>query len=98
MIIELRETQVKLIAPNYLYSQQKARLMRILSLLLFLVVLGCAPSAYRKTNREYRKQAKEYGKILAEYPLKDSVTGPSFIGTVNFNMRKPNFVVIHHTA
>ncbi len=43
------------------------------------------------------------------YTVKDSIskTGPSnlkngvhtqWIGTVNFNLRKPNFVIIHHTA
>jgi N-acetylmuramoyl-L-alanine amidase len=38
---------------------------------------------------------------LAAYPLVDSVglqTPPYWVGTTNFNMRKPNFVIIHHTA
>jgi N-acetylmuramoyl-L-alanine amidase len=72
--------------------------MRVLFLSFILIAVGCAPSAYRKTNKEYKKQAKEYGKLLAEYPVRDSVEGPSFVGAVNFNMRKPNFVIIHHTA
>ncbi len=37
--------------------------------------------------------------MLARYPLSDSVSNAAhFIGTVNFNLRKPNFVIIHHTA
>ena len=67
-----------------------------LMLLLWLIV-ACSP--YAKTNRSYKKQAKEYAKLLSQYPLKDSIdTSPSWVATVNFNLRKPNFVVIHHTA
>jgi N-acetylmuramoyl-L-alanine amidase len=37
--------------------------------------------------------------MLAQYPVQDSVVNsPYWIGTTNFNMRKPNFVIIHHTA
>jgi len=83
-----------------LQLQQKASLMGNFTLLFILLVvsIGCARSPYRQSNKEYKKQAKEYARILRTYPLHDSVPGPEFIGTVNFNMRKPNFVVIHHTA
>ncbi len=54
---------------------------------------------YAATNRMYKRQAKTYAKLLRQYPLKDSVTNaPDFVGTTNFSMRKPNFVIIHHTA
>lgn len=37
--------------------------------------------------------------MLRQIPLKDSiVTSSEWIGTTNMNMRKPNFVIIHHTA
>ena len=37
--------------------------------------------------------------IFSQYPLKDSLfTAPYWVGTTNFNLRKPNFVIIHHTA
>jgi N-acetylmuramoyl-L-alanine amidase len=52
---------------------------------------------YSDTNASYKKQVKSYAKILSQYPLKDS-TNNGFVGTTNFNMRKPNFVIIHHTA
>lgn len=80
--------------------QQKVRLMRKIVFVLFSVsfLLGCASSPYRQSNRSYRKQARELSRLLREYPLKDSVPGVSFVGTVNFNLRKPNFVIIHHTA
>ena len=47
----------------------------------------------------YKKQVKTFGKIIATYPLEDSLTlANPFIGTTNFNLRKPNYVIIHHTA
>lgn len=64
-----------------------------------VVVLGCSPGAYRSSNKSYKRQAKTYSKILATYPLKDSISnGVGFIGTTNFNLRKPNFIILHHTA
>ena len=47
----------------------------------------------------YKKQVKTFGKIIATYPLEDSlILANPFIGTTNFNLRKPNYVIIHHTA
>lgn len=66
-----------------------------------LFITSCTPNAYRATNKVYRKQAKAFGKLLNEYPLKDSVglnDATDWVGTTNFSMRRPNFVVIHHTA
>lgn len=37
--------------------------------------------------------------MLAEYPVKDSfTTAAEWVGTTNFSMRRPNYVIIHHTA
>lgn len=63
-----------------------------------LLLLGCARAPYYKSNRSYKKQAKTYSKILATYPITDSFeTATEWVGTTNFNLRKPNFVIIHHT-
>jgi N-acetylmuramoyl-L-alanine amidase len=70
-------------------------------LLALAVFVACSKQPYHKTNSGYRNQSKRFGQILSQYPLKDSVglTPPQyFVGTTNFSMRKPNFVVIHHTA
>jgi N-acetylmuramoyl-L-alanine amidase len=70
-------------------------------LFLFILVVSCSPRPYSKTNRSYKKQAKEYAKRLREYPLADSSGLPyagKWAGTTNFTLRRPNFVVIHHTA
>lgn len=70
-------------------------------LIIILVIYGCASSKYRTTNKVYKKQVKEFSKILKEYPLADSAGlfyADKWVGTTNMSMRKPNFVIIHHTA
>ncbi len=64
---------------------------------LFLL-FGCTRGPYYASNKMYKKQAKEYAKIIAQTPLQDSVASGQWIGTTNFNMRKPNYVILHHTA
>lgn len=73
--------------------------MKICCLLLFLVVTACNPGSYALTNKQYKKQAKELAKMIRQAPLRDSLnTIGNWVGTTNFNLRKPNFVIIHHTA
>ncbi|MDX5422526.1 MAG: N-acetylmuramoyl-L-alanine amidase [Hymenobacteraceae bacterium] len=73
-------------------------------LLLFgALVTACNVNPYASTNRSYKKQAKAYARSLREAPLATAAgqtypQGDYWVGTTNFNMRKPNFVVIHHTA
>lgn len=66
--------------------------------ILIICCLSCARKPYASTNKIYRKQAKEFSKIIKKYPLEDSFTTAEFVGTINFNLRKPNFIIIHHTA
>ena len=67
-----------------------------------LIVFSCSNNPYKSTNRSYTQQAKTYSKELREIPpngASDSLqTSGFFVGTTNFNLRKPNFVIIHHTA
>lgn len=68
-------------------------------LCLFLVFLSCNHNPYASTNKFYKKQAKQFAKNIKQTPLKDSLSiMGSWVGTTNFNIRKPNFVIIHHTA
>lgn len=74
--------------------------LRFFSCLLILTC-SCSPKPYSATNRSYKKQIKTYAKLLREYPLKDSAGlqyAANWVGTTNFSLRRPNFVVIHHTA
>lgn len=64
-----------------------------------IFVISCSRQPYSGSNKKYKRQAKEYAKLLAQYPLKDSVVNAEYwVGTTNFNLRRPNFVIIHHTA
>ena len=67
----------------------------ILCVLIFCA--GCAGNQYSSSNKIYKQQAKAFAAVIKTYPLKDSFNN-QFIGTTNFNLRKPEFVIIHHTA
>ncbi len=76
-----------------------------LSMLFFVLVytIACNTFQYRETNQFYKHQTKQLIKeIKAEpYPIVDSINSiaaPTWVGTTNFDLRKPNFVIIHHTA
>nr|WP_294906173.1 N-acetylmuramoyl-L-alanine amidase [uncultured Lacibacter sp.] len=74
---------------------------KLYSLLPVLLLLGgsCSNNPYKATNKSYKKQSKSFAKLLQQYPLQDSVNNaPYFVGTTNLSMRRPNFVIIHHTA
>lgn len=77
--------------------------MKILAglLVLSMALSACVRNPYAATNKVYRRQAKTLAKQLLAQPtlLADSLPAtPYWVGTVNFNLRKPNYVIIHHTA
>jgi N-acetylmuramoyl-L-alanine amidase len=70
-------------------------------LLSVIVLQACAP--FSKTNRAHKKQVKELTRMIASLPadsiMSDSMKLPEYKAyTVNFGLRKPNYVVLHHTA
>jgi N-acetylmuramoyl-L-alanine amidase len=61
--------------------------------------LACSHNPYASSNKEYKKKTRNLAKVMDQYPLSDSVSNnENWIGTTNFDLRKPNFVIIHHTA
>ncbi|RYZ50509.1 MAG: N-acetylmuramoyl-L-alanine amidase, partial [Chitinophagaceae bacterium] len=70
------------------------------TLFLMVVFYNCNRGPYAATNKQHKSQVKQYARLLAQTPPADSMPQvvSSWVGTTNFNMRKPNFVVIHHTA
>lgn len=67
--------------------------------MIVVMVMACYRKPYAETNKLYKKQARQFSKIISEAPLKDSLhQGSDWVGTTNFNLRKPNYVIIHHTA
>lgn len=75
------------------------KLQALILVITLLVTYSCNTGKYAATNKSYKKQVKKFAKALAEYPVKDSfTTAAEWVGTTNFSMRKPNYVIIHHTA
>ncbi|MCA6461912.1 MAG: N-acetylmuramoyl-L-alanine amidase [Chitinophagaceae bacterium] len=73
-----------------------------LPLFLFLLLVACQPHPYRSSNKMQRQQLKQMIKNLKKEPLvpiSDTIVQPPYwVGTTNFNWRRPGFVIIHHTA
>jgi N-acetylmuramoyl-L-alanine amidase len=65
-------------------------------------IMACTRFPYAKTNQVYKKHTKELVKLLKENPSIQTINqlpkAEAWVGTTNFDLRKPNFVVIHHTA
>ncbi|QED38431.1 N-acetylmuramoyl-L-alanine amidase [Antarcticibacterium arcticum] len=68
------------------------------------ILVSCSSNPYSKTNRVHKQQTKMYAKQLQEFPPQMDAGaqmlnfGEHQAGTTNFNLRKPNYVIIHHTA
>lgn len=77
--------------------------MKYIGLLAIISVImyACTPKPYGTTNKSYRKQVNGFAKLLKEYPVQDSaglLYADNFVGTTNLSMRRPSYVIIHHTA
>jgi N-acetylmuramoyl-L-alanine amidase len=69
----------------------------------FLLLMACSRNPYKTTNKSYKEQVKQYTAIIQSLPenavVSDSVkAAPYWVGTTNFGIRKPSYVIIHHTA
>lgn len=67
-----------------------------------LVTNNYIPSGkYARANYLYSKMIDSMTKVIQEYPLQDSAGlnyAAEWIGTPNMGLRRPNYVIIHHTA
>jgi len=84
-------------------NMKKSFIKIIGPILLLLMVIACNTFPYKETNKYYKQLAKQMVKELKAKPfeISDSLNGinaPVWVGTTNFDLRKPNFVIIHHTA
>ncbi|WP_235921234.1 N-acetylmuramoyl-L-alanine amidase [Foetidibacter luteolus] len=82
------------------YTLRISRRTPYIMLYISFLLAACSPNPYAATNRVYKQQAKTLAQTLRSAPgFIDSVKQPPYwVGTTNFNLRKPNFVIIHHTA
>lgn len=73
--------------------------VQIVFLLFFVTMIGaCSSNKYAVTNRSYKRQAKSLAKEIRKIPANIDPSSPYWVGTTNFGLRKPGFVIIHHTA
>lgn len=84
-------------------------LPRITSVLLFICIsaafVSCSKDIYKKNNKAHEKAVKDATAFIQEIPKTKaelnydtlSITD-EWVGTTNFSIRKPNYVIIHHTA
>src|SRR3954471_13954113 len=77
---------------------KQKKLWLVIGLCALIIFSSCNRGPYAATNKSHKKQVKALSKIIRETPPKDSLQMAPWVGTTNFNLRKPNFVVIHHTA
>ena len=63
--------------------------------------VGTALSKYGKANQLYVSMVDSLSRVLFRYPLIDSSGlnyAKEWVGTPNMGLRRPNYVIIHHTA
>src|ERR1700712_4584323 len=95
----------KAFSNTHIYPSACRQTWYLVILVIGLLVSACSPKGpYAVTNKVYSHQVDSLARVLQlQQPvmLKDSsgVDVPSdWVGTVNFGMRKPNYVIIHFTA
>ena len=74
----------------------------VVMILLMIMLVACNQYPYAKTNQWYKKHTKELIQLIKADPSVQTIDSlpkaNQWVGTTNFDLRKPNFVVIHHTA
>jgi N-acetylmuramoyl-L-alanine amidase len=77
---------------------------KIVGISLLVLLASCASNPFRGSEKIYTKQIRSFCKDLRKKEINAFVdsTGNAlasqWVSTVNFNLRKPNYVIIHHTA
>lgn len=77
----------------------------LLLIIFSLAFVSCSKDIYRENNKAHKKAVKETSASIREIPKTKaelkydtlSITD-EWVGTTNFSIRKPNYVIIHHTA
>lgn len=73
-----------------------------LTIMASAFLVACTNFQYSVTNKLYKKQTKDLVKQIKLDPslqfVNDLPAAKQWVGTTNFDLRKPNFVIIHHTA
>jgi len=81
----------------------RSHFVLMLPMVLFVSACGTT-SKYAATEKIYKEKAQGFATIVESTPpagqLYDTLNpkNQEWIGSVNFGIRKPNFVILHHTA
>ena len=77
---------------------------KLIAIIGIIFIYSCSSTnAYKSTNKLYKSQSKAMAKEVAAIPKAIQVSDstkvpPHWVGTTNFGLRKPSYVIIHHTA
>ncbi len=94
----MEEMEFFCIFPLLQSNMMKLTVFPIVLLVGMVLLAACNRNPYAATNKVYKKQVKAYAKALRRQPASEVAPPPFWVGTTNFNLRKPNMVIIHHTA
>jgi len=75
----------------------------ISAITLIALITSCKSGKYAATEKIYKKKAIEFADLYKEAPVKSQLekvnsSDKEWIASINFGTRKPNYVMIHHTA
>ena len=64
---------------------------------------SCSGGKYAATEKVYKEKAKEFAELYEQAPVQGQLdqlmdSDKEWVASVNFGVRKPNYVIIHHTA
>lgn len=77
---------------------------QILALIGMLFLGSCSAGKYAASNKIYKEKVKGFAEVVKSMPpvnqtpvtVRPELVG--WVGSVNFGIRKPNYVILHHTA
>jgi N-acetylmuramoyl-L-alanine amidase len=69
-----------------------------------LILASCASGKYAASNKIYKDKAKTYANTIKAFPPENQgvktldANQQEWVGSVNFGIRRPNYIILHHTA
>ena len=68
-----------------------------------ILLSSCAGGRYAATEKIYKEKADAFAEIYKEAPAANQLeqviaARKEWVASVNFGVRKPNYVILHHTA